>query len=126
MKKTKIDSKVIFASVLVLAGVGTAILGRTPIVQGGVTCLLLGLAVFVVALISFGKNKISLAEFDTEAQDILQDIATKGPESEYYQFYNIQIMNKLRHKFVKKQRKQTFGIIALGVLLIISAIICMV
>ena len=69
---------------------------------------------------------MGIIQFDQEAQEILKDIATRGSESEYFLYYNHDIINRLRKKFAKRQRKQLTGIAVLGVVLIITGILCIV
>jgi len=126
MKKTQKNSRAIFAGVLFIIGACAAIIGRNAAVKAGVACLFWGFAIFIIAWIAFDKNKTELTDFDKNAREILGDIATNGAQSEYYQQYNIQIINKLRRKVVRRQRKQEFGIVALGFVLLMAAIVCMI
>ena len=126
MKNLSKYTKHIIAIIFLITGALCVLVGNTLKVQGGFTCLFWGLATLILIWIGYNKNKSSLEQFDMDANEILQDIATKGPESQYYQFYNIQIINKLRKKFVRKQTKQITSCSILAVVLLIMAIVCMV
>ena len=116
----------ILISILLIAGVLFALIGNSFKVQAGGACLSWGLAVLVMLLFNRQKQLEETNNFDIQANEILQDIAIKGANSEYYQFYNIDIVAKLRKKIIKKHNKQTISCAIFGAVLIITAIICMV
>ena len=126
MKNLSKYTKHIIATIFLIAGGLCVLIGNDLKIQCGLTCLFWGIATLILIWIGYNKNKVSLENFDMDANEILQDIATRGAESEYYQFYNIQIINKLRKKFVRKQTKQITSCCILAVILLIIAIVCMI
>lgn len=126
MKNLSKYTKHIVAVIFLIAGALCVLIGNNLKVQGGLTCLFWAISTLILIWIGYSKNKLNLEKFDTDANEILQDIATKGAESEYYQFYNIQIINKMRKKFVRRQTKQIASCSILAVILLIIAIVCMI
>ena len=126
MKNLSKYTKHIFASIFLIAGALCVLIGNNLKVQGGLTCLFWSISILIWIWVGYNKNKLDLEQFDRDANEILQDIATKGPESEYYQFYNIQIINKLRNKKVRKQTKQIASCSVLVIVLFIIAIACLI
>ena len=126
MSKLSKYKKQILMAVLLISGALFALLGQNFKVQGGGACVSWGLAVLVAVWINKQRQLQQLDDFDTEAQDVLQDIALNGEKSQYFQFYNIEIVNNLRKKMVKRQQKQTASCAILGVVLLLTAIICIV
>ena len=126
MSKLKNYSKVIFIAILICAGGLSAVFMPNDALKGGISCLLFGVAILVVAWIAVDRNKQELNDFNEEANEILLDIAENGEKSQYYHFYNIQIIDKLRKKLQKKHTKQLVSFVALGIIFIIIAIMCMV
>ena len=116
----------IIIGILLIAGALFALISNNTKVQGGGACVTWGISILLLALIGRKKQQEELDVFDIEATEILEDIAEKGEKSPYFQFYNIDIIKKKRKKLVRKQIKQTTTCIVLGVVLIITAIICIV
>lgn len=114
----------IFTSVLLIAGALFALIGNNVETQAGGACLSWGLAIFMLTIINRKKQSSELDSFDINSREILQDIADKGPYSQYYQFYNIDIINKQRKKLLKKHTKQTTTCAIVGIVLVITAMIC--
>lgn len=111
---------------LLIIGVFTIIFGHNLVIQGGITCVCWALAVAVIIAIAKTKNEQELLEFDQQAREILEDIALLGEESEYFPFYNIDIVNNIRFKLLKKHKKQAISLITLCAVLVVMAICCMV
>ena len=111
---------------LIILGAIVALINVNKKVQGGIACICWGLAVLVMVWINKQHQGQELNEFDIESKEILEDIVANGENSPYYHFYNIEIVNKLRLKLIKKHSKQTISCTILGIVLLITAIICMV
>ena len=126
MKNLDKYKKHILMAVLIIAGLVIVIFTKNVKIQGGVSCVFLGLAILVAVWINKGKQNQALIDFDIQANEILEDIATNGADSEYYSYYNIDIIKNMRAKMLKKQKKQTISCTLLGVVLLITAIICIV
>ena len=126
MKNLTKYKKQILMAMLLISGALFAVLGQNLKVQGGGACITWGIAVLVAVWINREKQLDELEVFDIEANEVLADIALNGEKSEYFQFYNIDIVNNLRKKMVKKQQRQTVSCAILGVVLIITAIVCIV
>lgn len=126
MEKLNKYKKHILMAVLIIAGIAIVVFTKNVKVQGGFACLCLGLAIFVAVWINRGKQNQVLIDFDIQANEILEDIALMGADSEYYSYYNIDIIKNLRAKMLKKHKKQTISCALLGVVLLITAIICIV
>lgn len=110
---------------LVIMGAILAIVINQEKLKGGLACVCWGCAILIISAINYFKQRQDLIAFDEDAREVLEDIATKGPDSEYYHFYNIDIVNKKRAKFVKMQNKQTIGCVAVGIILLITGFVCM-
>lgn len=126
MKFFKKYYKSILSCALLILGALTVILGGSTSVQLGVSGIFWSLAVFVLVWIAYEKNKQELKLFNEDAELILKDVATKGENSEYFNVYNIEIINKLRSKMIKKHKKQITSFSLLGVILSIIAIISLI
>lgn len=126
MKNIQKYSKEICAGVLFLIGVCSVVFGESLAIQGGLTCACWSVAVLIMAWIDVGRNQTAEEVFDYESREILRDIAEKGVDSEYYMHYDIDKLNSLKAKMLKRQRKQLFSFIAFGVILLIIAILCVV
>ena len=113
-------------AVLLTIGICAVVFSTNVKVQGGLACLCLGLAILVAVWINKDKQAFELVKFDSEATEILEDIANFGADSEYYSYYNIDVINNLRAQMLKKQRKQMFSCLVFGIVLIIIAIICVI
>ncbi len=118
--------KHILMAVLLIVGIVTIIFTKNVKIQGGLSCIFLGLAILVAVWINKSKQEQELVVFDIQANEILEDIAINGADSEYYSYYNIDIIKNLRDKMLKKHKKQTIGCSLLGVVLLITAVICMI
>jgi hypothetical protein len=111
---------------LLVVGICAVIFSNNVKVQGGLACLCLGLAILVAVWINKDKQLVELINFDSEADEILRDIAKFGEESEYYGYYNIDVFNSMRAQILKKQKKQMFSCVVFGIVLLIIAIICVI
>jgi hypothetical protein len=111
---------------LLVVGICAVIFSNNVKVQGGLACLCLGLAILVAVWINKDKQLVELINFDSEADEILRDIAKFGEESEYYGYYNIDVFNGMRAQILKKQKKQMFSCVVFGIVLLIIAIICVI
>ena len=125
MEKLKKYKEGILVGGLLLASVLAVILGKTIAIQGGIACLCWGLAVFVCSYIAKKRGDQQIIEFDAEVTAVLEDIANNGEDSEYYGLLDIEIANKTRKKLIKRIKKQIIGCVILGVILIITSILCM-
>ena len=126
MEKLNRYKKHILMAVLIIAGIATVVFVKNVKIQGGLSCLCLGLAILVAVWINRDKQNQELINFDIEANEILEDIANLGLDSKYYSYYNIDVINNLRAKMLKKHNKQTISCALLGVVLLIIAVICIV
>ena len=126
MEKLNRYKKHILMAVLIIAGIATVVFVKNVKIQGGLSCLCLGLAILVAVWINRDKQNQELINFDIEANEILEDIANLGLDSKYYSYYNIDVINNLRAKMLKKHKKQTISCALLGVVLLIIAVICIV
>ena len=126
MEKLNKYKKHILMAVLLTIGICAVVFSTNVKVQGGLACLCLGLAILVAVWINKDKQAFELVKFDSEATEILEDIANFGSDSEYYSYYNIDVINNLRAQMLKKQRKQMFSCLVFGIVLIIIAIICVI
>lgn len=123
-KLTKYKKHILMIALLII-GIIAIIFGKTPRIQGGVSCLCLGLAVLTVVWINKQRQDQEVIDFEIQAKEILEDIALLGEDSEYYSYYDINAINNLRAKMLKQHKRQTISCAILGVVLIIIAIICM-
>ncbi len=126
MKVLQKYSKAILAGILLLCGVLAIMLGKSIAVQFGVGCICWAGCVFVLTWICCIRQKDDLEAFDVEAREILEDIAKNGENSKYFVYYNIDRIENLRKKLIKRQRKQIISFSIIGAMLIIIAIICMI
>ena len=84
MEKLNKYKKHILMSALLIAGVMVVIFAKNVKIQGGLSCVFLGLGIFVAVWINKDKQQQELVNFDIEANAILEDIALFGAESQYY------------------------------------------
>ena len=126
MDKIKKYTKQIIAGILLIAGVIAVIFGKNLAIQLGVSCFCWGLSLAIMILVTKSKQEQDLIQFDNTAREILQDIALNGEESEYFQFYNIEIINNLRLKLTKKHKKQIISCCVFCTVLLIIAICAIV
>ena len=122
-KKIKEHILGIIIALFLCLGVCTVVFGKNVIVQGGLTCLFWGVALFVFAYITKKRDEKDLNLFDIESREILADIGVNGVDSDYYGVYDISTLDKLRAKRVKKSRKQLFGVSSIAVVLMICAFV---
>ena len=125
MRNFKYREETLVIILLCIAG-AFAIFAKNPTAKAGVCCLFLGFAVMSIAWIVNKKASKEMFNFEIESKEILQDIALYGQESEYFGLYDISTINKLRAKLIKQNRKQLISCVVFGMILIITAIICMV
>jgi len=125
MKNSKHMDKIVLAILLGAVIVFVAFV-KNPNIKAGGSCLFLGLAVLYISWCVYKMANQELFNFEVESKEILVDIASNGVASEYYGIYNIEVVNKLRNKLIKRNRKQLIGCIALGIIFIVVAIICFV
>lgn len=125
MKNFKYREEMLVVILLCVAGC-FAIFAKNSNIKAGVSCLFLGFAVLVISWIASKRANKELLNFEIESKEILKDLALRGQESEYFGSMDINVINKLRAKLIKQNRKQVIGCVALGIILIITAIICMV
>ena len=118
--------KSILTYTLLISGALAVVLGNTTAVQLGVSGILWSLTVFMLVWIANERNKKELMLFNEDAELILKDVAQKGENSEYFNVYNIEIINKLRLKLIKKHKKQITSFSILGVILLIIGIMCLI
>ena len=116
----------IVVAVLLGVSVLAIVLGHNVQIQGGIACLSWGVAVFFLAIATQKRGDQQIRKFDIDMTEILRDVATNGEDSEYYGLIDIEGANKARAKLAKKIRKQVWGCFALGLILLITAIICFV
>ncbi|MBQ7798667.1 MAG: hypothetical protein IJ371_06055 [Clostridia bacterium] len=116
----------ILLAILFIVGAMAVVLGKNLAIQGGVASICWGIAIFVIILITKQHQEQEITNFDMQAKEILEDIAEYGEQSEYFTYYNIDVINKIRAMLLKKHSKQIVSCTIFGVVLIIIAIICMV
>lgn len=125
MRNFKYREEILVVILLFVAGC-FAIFVKNPNIKAGISCLFLGFAVMVVSYIASKRANKELFNFEIESKEILKDLALRGQESEYFGVMDINAINKLRTKLIKRNRKQVISCAVLGIILIITAIICMV
>lgn len=126
MEKFKRYKNIIIILVLLIAGAIAIVAGKSLAVQGGIACLCWGIMVLVIAWITKQRNDEELKQFDISVTEMLKDIATNEENSEYYGMVDIADANKMREKLIKKHRKQVVSCAVMGVILIITCILCVV
>ena len=97
MKRLKEHPKAILAAIFGIVGMCSVVFGKTIFVQGGLTCICWGIAVLILSYIANARNLRICNNFDIDARNILIDIAENGERSEYYMFYNIEKLEKIRN-----------------------------
>lgn len=125
MRNFKYREEVLVLILLCVAGC-FAIFAKNPNIKAGVSCLFFGFAVLDISWIVNKRASKELFNFEIESKEILKDLALRGQESEYFGSVDIDVINKLRAKLIKRNRKQVASCAVLGIILIITAIICMV
>ena len=125
MRNSKYGDKILVGIFVVIA-VLCALLGNGTKVQAGGSCLALGIAIMCLAWVVKSIGDKQLFDFEVEGTAILKDIAEKDENSEYYGVFNFEILNKMRNKLIKRNRKQMVSCLSLGAILIIIAIICII
>lgn len=126
MEKFKRYKNIIIILLLLIAGAIAIVVGKSLAVQGGIACLCWGIMVFVIAWVTKQRNDEELKQFDISVTEMLKDIATNEENSEYYGMVDIADANKMREKLIKKHRKQVVSCTVIGVILIITCILCIV
>ena len=124
MKKLK-NLEIIIIGILLCAIVVFVVFIKNVHIKAGISCLTLGIIVFIISWSVNTRSARELANFETEGYEILQDIAINGQASQFYGVYDINILNKLRTKLIKRNKKQLISCIITGVVLIICGIFCM-
>lgn len=113
--------------------IGLCLLGIIPIVvfinnpnnKAGICCLMLSVIVFVISLkTKKGANK-ELLQFEQESNQILQDIAINGQNSQFFGIYDINSLNKFKTTLIKRNNKQLVGCLIMGAVLVVCGIFCM-
>lgn len=126
MNFIKKNKKEISAVVLFFLGVVTILLGKNNFVQGGLTCACWAGACFMMALATRDRGVRQMENFELGAKEILSDLETNGENSEYYGVVNFNTINKQRLKLNKNIRKQVLSCNILGIILLISCILCVI
>ena len=124
MKNVIKYQKALWAAILFLVGCCSVVFGKSLAIQGGISCACWGVAVFIMSVIGLSRNQKVVDSFDIEAREILRDIAQNGVDSDYYMHYDIEKLNRIKYKLLKRQRKQIFSFWATGTIFIIIAILC--
>ena len=123
MKKIKEHLFGIIIAIFLCMGACTVVFGKSQVVQGGLTSLFWAVALLLFGYITMIKNECNLQVFDIQSKDILVDIGVNGVDSDYYGVYDIESLNKIREKYIKRSRKQVFSVFIMGIILIICAFI---
>ena len=126
MKKIKEYKNQIIISFLIVIGLVGVIFGKGPAVQGGIFGISWGVALLYLRYISNGIKSKGLQEYDEQARLILTDINEKGEQSEYFAYYNIDVLQLNRRKLEKKYNKQSSSFVVLAVVMFIIAFICII
>ena len=121
MKEIKHLDKVL-VGVLMCIAIAFGIFLKNPSVKAGIICVCLGLSVFIISWTVKQNADKELQDFEEESRLALVDIAQNGPNSQYFGIVDISVVEKLRKKLIKRNKKQLISCLAIGTFLIIASL----